>query len=589
MDLAELQAIVEDLRVEGSDFAEVEVKRAAGGFPQSLAPTLSAFGNTPGGGMLIFGLDEDQGFGAVGVYDVKGCQSALAGAARQSVSPPVTFEAQHLVLEAADLIVATIHEVPSSGKPCRVRSSGKAYLRAYDGDYELSQVEEQAFLANRDTPRFDQAVVSEATIDDLDRALVAAYVASCQASSESLNRFGDEEILFRTGVTAGASRTPTVAGLLALGIHPQQFFPNIVIQASVAADAGDPVGTRAADSRRFDGPIPLMLEQAMRWVRRNTRTRVRFLADGHGRDEPEYPMEAVRELLSNALVHRDLGPHALAEAITLKLDAGELLVSNPGGLWGLTVDRLGKTGVTSARNGWLARICQNVRFGTDQRVVEALASGIPIVLSSLRAAGMVPPRFHDQGIRFTVRVPNHTLLASEDLEWLATLPQSMRLSDQQRHALVAMRHGVEWTNKTLREAFPMDSRDARETLAALVRAGVAEPVGERGGRVYRLAGDLRQPGGTASNAAAPSPSAGAAPGRGGPRTRNSRERNAELVEAALARGPASLAELAATTGLSQRQVRYAAEKLRAVNRIELEGGRGKSTSRYRLVDPPSPK
>jgi len=459
-------------------------------------------------------------------------------------------------------------------------------LRAYDGDYELSQVEEQAFLANRDTPRFDQEVVSGAAVDDLDETLVAAYVANCRSSSESLARFGAEEILFRTGVTAGPSRTPTVAGVLALGIHPQQFFPNLVIQASVAAAGGDPAGTRAADTRRFDGPVPLMLDQAMRWVRRNTRTRVRFLPDGHGRDEPEYPIEAVRELLSNALVHRDLGPHALAEAITLKLEVAQLVVSNPGGLWGLTVERLGKTGVTSARNGWLTRICQNVRFGPDQRVVEALASGIPIVLSSLRAAGMVPPRFHDQGIRFTVRVPNHTLLASEDLEWLAALPQSVRLSDQQRHALVAMRYGVEWTNKTLREAFPMDSRDARATLAALVEAGVAEPVGERGGRVYRLAGDLRRSGG--ADAETPRPNVGAGFGHEQSRIPGNRERNAELVVGVLARGPASLADLAAATGLSQRQVRYAAEKLRDENRIELEGGRGKSASRYRLASSAPP-
>jgi ATP-dependent DNA helicase RecG len=163
-----------------------------------------------------------------------------------------------------------------------------------------------------------------------------------------------------------------------------------------------------------------------------------------------------------------------------------MVVSNPGGLWGITVDRLGEVGVTSARNGHLLRICQNVRTREGNRVVEALASGIPAVLNSLRRAGMVPPRFHDQGISFTVAVPNHALLAAEDLEWLAALPSADLLSDRQRHALVAMRHGTVWTNQSFRETFPMDPREARKELAGLVEVGLAVAEGERRGRLYRL-------------------------------------------------------------------------------------------------------
>jgi ATP-dependent DNA helicase RecG len=181
----------------------------------------------------------------------------------------------------------------------------------------------------------------------------------------------------------------TLAGLLALGIHPQQHLPNLVIQAHVAPGPDDPPGTRAVDPRRFDGPIPRMLADALAWVRRNTGSRVVFGEDGHGRDEPEYPAEAVRELIANALVHRDLGEHALRQPITIRIEPDRLIVSNPGGLYGITRDRLGQEGVTSARNGVLIRICQHVRFQGDNRVCEALASGIPTVMRALaRARGM---------------------------------------------------------------------------------------------------------------------------------------------------------------------------------------------------------
>jgi ATP-dependent DNA helicase RecG len=579
VDVSRIPELVAILRSEGSDLPEVEVKHAAGGFPQTVAPTVSAFANTPGGGLLLFGLDEGAGFAATGVYDAVACKAALASLARQALDPPVTFAAETVVFEGAQLVVAEIHEAPSTSKPVRVGDTERAYLRANDGDYELSQVEEQAFLANRATPRFDQAPVEGATVQgDLDPALVEAYVDSCRGSSASLVRLTDSDLLFRTGVTTGEDRVPTLAGLLALGIHPQQFAPNAVIQASIAPLPGDPPGTRARDSRRFDGPIPLMLDEALHWVARNTRSRVRFGTDGHGRDEPEYPPEAVRELLSNALVHRDLGPHALTQAITLKLSSNQLLISNPGGLWGLTVSSLGRVEVTSTRNGYLARICQNVRAGRDRRVIEALASGVPAILASLREAGMIPPRFHDQGIRFAVRVPNDVLLAADDLTWLSEQASSAVLSEAQRHALVAMRHGTVWSNKSLREAYPMDSRQATVVLTGLVSAGLAEAVGAGGARTYRLA----QPRSVATLVPAPAPAAPEADPGASPRKYTSRQDNARSLRNLLTReGPATLTELAAKCGLTTRQVQYAMELLREGGDVELLGGRG-TTTLYRI-------
>lgn len=306
MDVHDLELLVQDLRAEGSDFAEVEVKRASGGYPENVARTLSAFGNTPGGGLVIFGLDEARSFDPVGVYDVAACKKAIAASVRNAVHPPLTVATETFRLDGADLVVATVNELPGSVKPCRVTATGRAYLRSYDGDYALSELEEQAFVANRTTPRFDEAPVSGATRGDLDPDLVDDYVRLSKQQSPALQKFDSGELLFRTGVLVGEERVPSVAGLLALGIYPQQHFPNLVIQAGVSPRADDPPGTRVRDAKRFDGPIPVILDEAVRWVARNSRTRIRFGNDGHGRDEPEYPLVAVRELLSNALIHRDL-------------------------------------------------------------------------------------------------------------------------------------------------------------------------------------------------------------------------------------------------------------------------------------------
>jgi ATP-dependent DNA helicase RecG len=563
MEPSDIALLVADLRAEGNDVAEVEVKKASGGYPQSLAPTLSAFGNTPGGGLIVFGLDEKAAFEAVGVYEVSGCKQAIAASARNAVDPPLTLSVESVEFEGAEIVVATIDELPASGKPCRVTSSGRAYLRSYDGDYQLSELEEQAFIANRSTPRFDQGPVLGAVREDLDVALVDHYFATATAASSTLQRFDREELLFRTGVLVGPDRVPSVAGLLSLGVYPQQFFPNVVIQASVAPGPEDPPGTRVSDSKKFDGPIPAMLDDAVRWVARNSRSRIRFATDGTGRDEPEYPLEAVRELLSNALVHRDLGPYSLGEATTLRLTGTAMVLSNPGGLYGISVQRLGRSGVTSARNGYLVRICQHVRTVAGGRVVEALASGIPTVLRAVAEAGMVPPRFHDQGIRFSVLMPNHALLAPEDLQWLARIAKGTSLSDTQRHVLSRMRHGEFFTNASLRSGFPMDSRDATRLLADLVDAGLAEAQGERGGRIYRLGSTLS--------------------GRLSLLDDNSTSTDSESrVLDVLADGPAARRAIQEQTGLTQRQIQYALQSLRESGQVQLDGGRGRRTSVYRI-------
>jgi hypothetical protein len=62
-------------------------------------------------------------------------------------------------VDGAAVIVALVHECDPSAKPCRVASTGKAYLRGYDGDFQLSHLEEQASIAARRPPMFDRAPV----------------------------------------------------------------------------------------------------------------------------------------------------------------------------------------------------------------------------------------------------------------------------------------------------------------------------------------------------------------------------------------------------------------------------------------------
>jgi ATP-dependent DNA helicase RecG len=268
----------------------------------------------------------------------------------------------------------------------------------------MSDLEEQAFLAARKPPLFDRAPVTESTADDLDQELTAGFIATVRDRDPyGLGRFEDDsELLTRAGVT-GRDGTPTVAGILALGTHPQQWFPRYVLQLAAEPLSGDPPGSRARNQATLSGPIPRMLESAMTWARRNFDSTIVSESDGTVHDQPAYPLTAFRELIVNALVHRDLDHWSAGRAVEVRLRRDRLVISNPGGLYGITVDRLGKESVTSARNARLVAICQYVHSPeSGLRVIEALATGIPTVTAELEGAGLPPAQYIDTGIGFTV-------------------------------------------------------------------------------------------------------------------------------------------------------------------------------------------
>lgn len=250
---------------------------------------------------------------------------------------------------------------------------------------------------------FDREPVTGSDASDLDPGLVSGFLSTVRdRDPEGLGRFSDDaELLARAGVLTKTG-TVTVAGLLALGVHPQQWFPRYVIQLAADPLPGDPPGARARNQVAVSGPIPRMLESAITWARRNFDSIIVSHPDGGVRDQLAYPLPAFRELIANALVHRDLDQWSAGRAIEVRLRRDRLAITNPGGLYGITADVLGHQSVTSARNSQLVTICQYVHSPVSGlRVIEALATGIPTVTAELEQAGMPPARYTDTGISFT--------------------------------------------------------------------------------------------------------------------------------------------------------------------------------------------
>lgn len=134
---------------------------------------------------------------------------------------------------------------------------------------ELYEIE-----AFRNAVRDDRSVPDKSRPSMLDSDLVADFVRLAKDNRPKLRNRSDEEVLELTGATLEGR--PTLAGLMVLSDYPQQEYPNLgIIAIAVAGETigQDEQGNSFLDNKHLEGPIAEMVDDAMAFVRRNTRTR----------------------------------------------------------------------------------------------------------------------------------------------------------------------------------------------------------------------------------------------------------------------------------------------------------------------------
>lgn len=563
----DLLEILTTLRRIGGEPSGIEAKRAGGGLPKSVRETLSAFSNTDGG-TIVLGVDEQDGFAVVDLEDPVALRDGLVQMSRDDITPPLQIDAEVVEYEGRRLVVAEIPPAPSDQRPVYVTSQGIAagsYLRGGDGDRRMTQTEIAMVMAGRTQPRYDREAVDGSSLADLDNEALHRTLRRVRSGAPKLARSDEATILFRLGITAGAEAgaPATVAGLLAFGQFPQQFFPQLMVSVVVHAPEGSSA-TRFLDNQTVRGSIPEMVDTTLAVLRRNLATRA-VISDRGGRvDEVEYPLEAVREAVVNALMHRDYGPATRGTQVQIDLFPDRLVVRSPGGLYGgVHIDELGEQGVSSSRNAVLASLLADTYLpSSDEIVAENRASGIPAMLEVSRRRGLPPPTFSSSITGFVVTLSRSELLRPEVHEWIDALDARLP-TPAHRIALAMLREG-HLTNAMLRQ-WGVDRIVAGQVLKDLVEQDLAA---KEGGRRYaqyvlgpRAAPRTAQPG-----AVATSPHPG-------------------LEETLGLRGEATAGELAEITGLSRNAVLRRLRALTKTGDVIAVGAARSPRRSYRWVRP----
>ena len=400
----DLRKLIEKIQNSQCETQNIEVKKAEKGTPERIYDTLSSFSNQIGGGVIIFGLDEKNNYKVTGVYDVQNLQIQITNYALQ-MEPPVRPIFTVLEMNGKHIVSAEIPECETSLKPCFYKAAGRvrgSYVRVGESDLPMSEYEVYSYEAYKKKIRDELRVIDRAELSAFSKELKDEYFQKVSSEKPLLAKHNKNSILNLQGLTD--NNKPTVAGLMLIGDYPQRFFPQMSITAMVVN--GKEIGRngingdRFVDSKRFDGTIIQMLEESMKFIKRNIKTAIIIDNNGERHDKPEYPLIAVREIILNALIHRDYSIYTEDSPIRIILFSDRIEVSNPGGLYGRqTIDELGKK-PGDTRNPYIASNLE-IMLSTENRF-----SGIPTVIEEMRVAGLKPPVFEDKRGNFKVTLYN---------------------------------------------------------------------------------------------------------------------------------------------------------------------------------------
>lgn len=375
-----------------AEYQFVELKSAREGAPSRLYDTLSSFSNSNEGGTIIFGIDEVRDFELCGVYDLHELQQRITEQC-DSMTPKVRPLFSYAELSGKYILSAEIPSIDISERPCFYSGKGRlrgSYIRVGTNDEPMTEYEIYSYEAYRKKYQDDVRVVPRVTSGSINIEKLNEYLKLLAEHKPNLSRLDRNQISELMSITVGGQYSLTATLLFSL--YPQAYFPQFCIVAT--AIPGTEVGQlgeqfeRFSDNRRIEGTIPEMIEDALSFVRKNVKTKTIIHPEtGKRQDLIEYPLTAVRELLLNALVHRDYSVHTEGMPIQLQIFSDRIEISNPGGLYGrISIDQLGQI-QPDTRNPILATALETLK------VTENRYSGIPTVRCEMREYGLPMPQF----------------------------------------------------------------------------------------------------------------------------------------------------------------------------------------------------
>lgn len=363
-----------------SESTTVEFKRQV---TDEIRKTVIAFANTEGGSIYI-GLNNDGSI--TGIENADSEMLKLSNMIRDSIKPDITMFVSYSCDEMQGRIVIVVTVQKGTECPYYLASKGLrpegVFVRQGTSSVPATENAIRKMIKDTDGDNFEK-------MRSLNQELT--FNATMQVFKDRKTPFGDRH--FKT------LRLKNEDGLftnLALLLSDQC---SHTIKAAVFEGTSK---TIFKDRREFDGSILKQLNDAYAYISQFNRVRAEF-SGLYRNDYRDYPEEALREALLNALVHRDYS-YSASTLISILEDRIEF-VTVGGLVKGVSLSDI-MLGISVTRNEWLANVFYRLEL------IEAYGTGVPKILKSYEGCP-VQPKFESSDNAFKITLPNQNSIKSK--------------------------------------------------------------------------------------------------------------------------------------------------------------------------------
>ncbi len=447
-------------RLVSREHEQVELKTGMGRRP--IAETMVAFSNASGG-VIFIGVRDDRT--VVGRGRDQGLDDAIHAAARDSHDVG-RYEIREVAVDGRS-VVAVIVAPRQEG--FAQTSDGRTLVRSGGHNVALFGVALHDFLADRRRRWFEDSD-SGVPADQLDQSALErlARAHGWRTRREIDHRLGERGLLTGNG-------TLTVAGALLL-TDPTETLRSDKYVVDVRGYESD-VDTGYVRRELVAGPIDQQIAHSVELVLRDLGSDM-VVTGATRSDLPRLPPAAVREVISNAVAHRNY--ELDRSAVVVEVRPGALVVTSPGSLpEPVTIATMREA--QAPRNPHVIDVLRKLGLAEDS------GRGIDLIEDSLRDDFLPEPVFADSSAMLRAELPTGRLITVEERAWLEHYRRTDDLDAEELLVLVQLARRHTASNAEVRRFLQVDSTQARAVLRRLRERGLISQRGERGGASYHLA------------------------------------------------------------------------------------------------------
>ena len=354
--------------------------------PDSPLRTLVAFANSAGG-RLVIGVADDGTI--VGVDDPLAEEERVASLINDRISPQLVPAIDLVTLRGKTVLIV---DVPlSTRRPHYITRQGPeagVYVRLGSTTRQADPALVAELERNARGIAFEGLPEPRAAFEDLDLEVLSKLRGRSTSVADLL--------ALGLAVQQGDQIVPTNAGILAACPDPTRFHPSAWVQCGRLRG---PHGTDIFDQTEIHGPMPLAVDHAVEFLLKHAYKTAVF-GQVRRRDIYSIPIEPIREVIVNALVHASYAERSTPIRIGFYDD--RIQVDSPGLLLpGMTIDTMRR--VSRLRNPALARIFR------EAGIMEQWGTGVQRVFEQVAEAGLPEPVIEEvqDRVRVTIYVPSH--------------------------------------------------------------------------------------------------------------------------------------------------------------------------------------